>query len=171
MTVHLYLFKDDTTFLEVGERAVIGRSRECDVVIPANTLSRQHAAVTRDGAAYFISDLGSSGGTWLVGPMTKIGRPHRVVDGERYRLGTEQITAMLRETPLETELTRSLEDDVAAFPADPAPRAVWIDALIERGDPLGAWLRKPGPTRRLVPEDQAELAIPLTPMGERETAF
>jgi pSer/pThr/pTyr-binding forkhead associated (FHA) protein len=144
--MRLYVFKEDTTFLEVtSRRSVIGRAPDCDLVITATAVHRRHAEVIREADAYFISDLGSTCGIWLVNVKREIGRPHRIADGEQYTIGTTQIAAMLRETPLQTPLTLALEDDVAAHPTDAARRRVWVDALIEQGDPLGTWLRAPLP--------------------------
>jgi hypothetical protein len=45
----------------------IGRSRENDVVLRDARVSRRHARVKADGAAFVIEDLGSSNGTFLDG--------------------------------------------------------------------------------------------------------
>lgn len=57
--------------LESGERVridkpsmIIGRSRNCDVIIPSAKVSRQHATLTIVDAALYIEDLGSANGTW-----------------------------------------------------------------------------------------------------------
>lgn len=62
--------------LEIGRnRSLIGRSPECDVVIPVDDVSRQHALVYREGGQTWVRDLSSANGT--------------VVDGQR--LGTEAV--------------------------------------------------------------------------------
>ena len=66
---------------------------DCELVIPVGSLSRKHAEVKREGDTYLISDLGSGSGTWLGGQKRKIGHPHRIVDGDRYVVGTEPVTA------------------------------------------------------------------------------
>jgi len=43
---------------------IIGRSRNCDVIIPSAKVSRQHATLTIVDAALYIEDLGSANGTW-----------------------------------------------------------------------------------------------------------
>ena len=45
-----------------GQRAVIGRSRECDVVLSDPNVSRRHAELRRDGDGWRVVDLGSTNG-------------------------------------------------------------------------------------------------------------
>jgi eukaryotic-like serine/threonine-protein kinase len=56
--------KDYTQTLE-KEVVVIGRSKECDIVLDAPGISRQHARLERTSAGWQICDLGSSNGTWV----------------------------------------------------------------------------------------------------------
>lgn len=52
---------------EVSGDVVIGRSRECDVVISDLLVSRKHAVISRKNDGYWIEDLGSTNGTVLQG--------------------------------------------------------------------------------------------------------
>lgn len=52
------LYKDET---------IVGRHPECDVQIDSNMVSRKHARIVRDGAQYFVEDLGSGNGTTVNG--------------------------------------------------------------------------------------------------------
>src|SRR3954471_9679320 len=45
-----------------GERVLIGRSRECDIVLNDPNISRRHAEARRDGGGWAIADLGSTNG-------------------------------------------------------------------------------------------------------------
>jgi hypothetical protein len=45
-----------------AERAVIGRSRECDVVLADPNVSRRHAELRRQGDGWAVVDLGSTNG-------------------------------------------------------------------------------------------------------------
>jgi hypothetical protein len=45
----------------------IGRSRECAVYLPSNTVSRHHAQIRREEERYLVKDLGSTNGTLLNG--------------------------------------------------------------------------------------------------------
>ena len=47
----------------LGERMLVGRSRECDLVLPDVLLSRRHAEVFRTARGWLVRDLGSMNGT------------------------------------------------------------------------------------------------------------
>lgn len=51
--------------LPADGRVVIGRSKNCDVVLPSNHVSRQHAQVYFHGGQLWVKDLGSSNGTFV----------------------------------------------------------------------------------------------------------
>src|SRR5438128_100514 len=50
-----------------GERVVIGRSAECDVVLSIRRVSGRHAQLLKVGGLYVVEDLGSSNGTFVNG--------------------------------------------------------------------------------------------------------
>jgi hypothetical protein len=45
-----------------GEVVVLGRSRDCDIVVDDQNVSRRHAELRRDGAGWQVVDLGSTNG-------------------------------------------------------------------------------------------------------------
>ena len=53
------------SFEAIGDRALIGRSPDCDVFLDDVTVSRRHAELVRDASAYTIRDLGSLNGTFV----------------------------------------------------------------------------------------------------------
>lgn len=57
------------TFLLNAERMVIGRHPECEIVVDAGAISRQHAVVTKTGSEFFLEDLKSRNGTYLNGEL------------------------------------------------------------------------------------------------------
>ena len=72
-----------------GEQAVLGRSRECDVVLDDPNVSRRHAEVRFDGAAWSVSDLGSTNGVRVNGRRVD----HAELDpGDRITLGVTELT-------------------------------------------------------------------------------
>jgi predicted component of type VI protein secretion system len=71
------------------DRFVIGRGRHCDFVIDSGKVSREHAAIVREGADYFIEDLKSSNGTWF--NKQRIAR-RQIQDGDQYLICNDQIT-------------------------------------------------------------------------------
>jgi serine phosphatase RsbU (regulator of sigma subunit)/pSer/pThr/pTyr-binding forkhead associated (FHA) protein len=50
-----------------GEAAILGRHPECDIVLEAAAVSRQHARIVNVGGNYFVEDLASRNGTYLNG--------------------------------------------------------------------------------------------------------
>jgi hypothetical protein len=72
---------------------VIGRSRNCDLVISSSKVSRQHCTVSRDGEEYFIEDLGSPNGVWRDGvKITK----EKIKDGDQFMISDEVLKFVFR---------------------------------------------------------------------------
>jgi hypothetical protein len=69
-------------------RVVLGRSREAGVRISDVNISRQHAELRQEGAAYWIVDLGSMNGTIVNGK--RVDR-QRLRDGDRIAIGSTEI--------------------------------------------------------------------------------
>ena len=69
-------------------RAVLGRSRECDVRVADADISRKHAEIRHEDEAWWIVDLGSTNGTTVNGRRAKRERLH---DGDRIALGSTEI--------------------------------------------------------------------------------
>ena len=53
------------SFEAIGDRALIGRSPDCDVFLDDVTVSRRHAELVREASVYTIRDLGSLNGTFV----------------------------------------------------------------------------------------------------------
>lgn len=70
--------------LVLGDRAVIGRSRECDVVLADPNASRRHAEIRRDREGWIVRDLGSTNGTLVNGRRVQVAR---LRPGDRLTLG------------------------------------------------------------------------------------
>jgi pSer/pThr/pTyr-binding forkhead associated (FHA) protein len=50
------------------DEMVLGRSVDCDVVIPSLCAGRRHARIRREGSQFYVEDLNSRGGTRVNGP-------------------------------------------------------------------------------------------------------
>ncbi len=107
------------------ERVTIGRSRESDVFLPDQWLSRVHAEIQRRHGSYVVADLGSKNGTLLNGERLLAGQSLR--NGDVITLGEHRLTFFDRDEREEEEAapegTRmfSVKDlsDLRSEPADP----------------------------------------------------
>jgi hypothetical protein len=77
----------------VKDRFLIGRGKHCDLIINSGKVSREHAAITREGPAYFIEDLGSSNGTWF--DKRRISR-RQIAEGDEYFICSEKLSCAFR---------------------------------------------------------------------------
>jgi hypothetical protein len=76
--------------IALGARgAILGRSRNCDVVLTDANVSRQHAEVRLRGDAWTIADLGSTNGVVVNG--SNVRTEHKLAAGDRIELGTSRI--------------------------------------------------------------------------------
>jgi hypothetical protein len=72
-----------------GGRAVLGRSRECEIVLDDPNVSRRHAEVVLDGGSWWLLDLGSTNGVKVNG--TRVERAE-LRPGDRVTLGITDLT-------------------------------------------------------------------------------
>jgi hypothetical protein len=75
----------------LGQRGgVIGRSRDCDVVLSDENVSRRHAEVQPSGGSWIVRDLGSTNGVKVNG--SRIQGPQSLKPGDTIQLGTSRVT-------------------------------------------------------------------------------
>jgi Protein of unknown function (DUF3662)/FHA domain len=87
-----------TARLRVGGRtellgsngAVVGRSRDADVVVDDPNVSRRHAEVRPSGGSWIVRDLGSTNGVKVNG--RRIQGPQSLKPGDEIQLGTSRVT-------------------------------------------------------------------------------
>ncbi len=70
--------------------ATLGRSRESDIVIEDQNVSRRHAELRPRGEAWVVSDLGSTNGTRLNGRPVRAAEP--LAPGDEIELGSSFVT-------------------------------------------------------------------------------
>jgi Protein of unknown function (DUF3662)/FHA domain len=70
--------------------AVMGRSRDCDVVLDDPNVSRRHAEVRPSGGGWIVNDLGSTNGIKING--RRVQGPQSLRPGDVIELGTSRVT-------------------------------------------------------------------------------
>ena len=70
--------------------AVLGRSRDADVVLDDPNVSRHHAEVRPSGGSWIVNDLGSTNGIKVNG--RRIRGPESLKPGDEIELGTSRVT-------------------------------------------------------------------------------
>ena len=79
---------DGSSHSLTGGRALLGRSKECDVRISDPNVSRRHAEVRQEGSTYWVLDLDSTNGVLVNGRRHKRAK---LSDGDRITLGSTEI--------------------------------------------------------------------------------
>jgi hypothetical protein len=65
---------------------LLGRTTDCDLVLPDRSVSRTHAVILMSASGASIRDLNSRNGTWVNG--LRVGTDRRLRTGDRVRLGS-----------------------------------------------------------------------------------
>ena len=79
-------------FPEAADACVsIGRNDACDIILEGTSVSRRHAEIFRAGAAVFIRDSGSTGGTFVGG--ARIEGPVPFAPGAKAKVGDWEVAA------------------------------------------------------------------------------
>jgi diguanylate cyclase (GGDEF)-like protein len=81
--------EDSIIELKRNRRYVLGRHGNADVVLPNNTVSREHARIEWDGGHFFIADLGAINGTFVNKVQVRRGP---LLDGDMITIGPFDIT-------------------------------------------------------------------------------
>jgi hypothetical protein len=81
-----------STYEVTKSGATIGRGPESTIQLADLSVSRKHAKIAYRQGAYWVSDLGSMGGTWVDG--TKLAAPRRVTTGQTIDIGVCRLTVV-----------------------------------------------------------------------------
>ena len=83
---------DGRTELLGSGGAVLGRSRECDIVVDDVNVSRRHAEVRPSGGSWTVRDLGSTNGVKVNGRRLEPARAQSLKPGDVVEIGTSRAT-------------------------------------------------------------------------------
>jgi hypothetical protein len=84
-----YVVADGKRLVVPASGAVIGRSRDSDIVLDDSNVSRRHAEISPSGRGWLIQDLGSTNGVRVNG--RQVDGPHPLESGDRVELGTVSV--------------------------------------------------------------------------------
>ncbi len=96
------------------EQTVIGRYQYCQVVLPVNTISRQHAHIVRVDDSFYIEDLNSLNGTFVNGAEIEERTP--LHDQDSIQLYDTRITFHASALPEKREETPGELSETRAIP-------------------------------------------------------
>jgi hypothetical protein len=86
----LTLATPPATFTIARSSATLGRGPENPIRLDDLSVSRRHARIAYRQGGYWLSDLGSMGGTWVDG--TRLSAPRRIAAGEVIDIGHCRLT-------------------------------------------------------------------------------
>jgi two-component system cell cycle response regulator len=87
----------------------IGRSSENSVQFLEASISRRHAAIVADAKGHvYLTDLGSTNGTFLNGIRLSPRACHRIKDGDRIQFGSTVVVKYVRLDPCDEQFQREL---------------------------------------------------------------
>jgi adenylate cyclase len=145
-----------SNFPIVKDVIVIGRSEENDVVLPHQSVSRNHARITKDEKGYVLADLGSFNGTQVDGKSIQ---SIRLKNNDQIRIGKIMLKFSTKEeqaeSPLQTVvLTKEGDNDrghstIVESSAEVSQRIDTQDLLISTGIGKG-----PGESDLLPPSEK-----------------
>ena len=83
----------DELFAIVSAETLIGRAPSCDLQIPDESMSREHAVVLADGEAHMLEDLQSTNGIKVNGKRV---RSVELSHGDEIEIGQTRLVFTLR---------------------------------------------------------------------------
>lgn len=83
------LLLDGRRLVVGSEGVILGRSRQCDVVLEDPNVSRQHAEIRPRGGSWVLTDLGSTNGSRINGRPVE--RSEVIRPGDEIELGSTQL--------------------------------------------------------------------------------
>jgi diguanylate cyclase (GGDEF)-like protein len=90
---------------EIGRELILGRSREADVRLQGEGISRRHARVHSDGMEVLFEDLGSTNGSFVNGAKVM---HHKLVEGDKIQIGTGVILKFTYHDELDEDFQKQM---------------------------------------------------------------
>ncbi|MHC5020685.1 MAG: ATP-binding protein [Planctomycetota bacterium] len=100
---------------ELQGRAVLGRSRDADVLIVDPAVSREHSIISQDGQRFYIEDLGSANGTLVNGE--RITR-EALTEGDVIQIGDTAIVFTFEDLAVDAEREVTVDGELPPMTDD-----------------------------------------------------
>lgn len=94
-----------TTFTVAKTSATLGRGQENTIRLDDLSVSRRHARIAYRQGGYWLSDLGSMGGTWVDG--ARLNAPRQIAFGDVIDIGLCRLTVSFTGTAAKAETRKS----------------------------------------------------------------
>jgi len=137
----------------------LGRDKTCQVVLAEQAVSRNHARISRDGALFFVEDLGSAYGTQINGKKLPKGEKRLLRKGDviaiaQFDVGFEQ----LQDLPPASEKT--------SFVARQLVKDVLRGMGSEGGGPFFRYMNGPNEGKRIEVAEAQEIILGRDPAAD-----
>jgi len=120
-------------FRLLGGTVSIGRSTDCDVVLPSASVSRQHAKLEAHNSMFSITDLGSRNGVEVNGVRIEQQSPEAISPGDHILVA--DYVLMIMEADVNDEESTKGQGPTTGRRRELLRRAVEIDPAPQRGRP------------------------------------
>ncbi len=114
------------------QRCVLGRSDDCDLMLPFDAISRRHASLERHGAEWRIRDLDSLNGVFV--NDLQIAGERTLADHDKIRLGVVELTFLHGELEPADAPPRVLIQDTGEISSTTVFRMNGFDPFASAGD-------------------------------------
>ncbi len=169
------------TVFPIHDEVVIGREPQDSLAadrflcIPEHTVSRRHARIRRRGDTYFVEDLHSFNGTFVLGDRLRPGAWHPLSDGDEISISSalivfhsllvparENTTTVIAKAVDASDLTRMLEASPDSTQGDVQRTVQKLHAMAQVSIALGAVT-----SRETLTEKIMNFIFDLFPLAER----
>lgn len=106
------------------ELTVIGRGRQCDLVLESAFVSRRHASVEGGGESYTLADLGSTNGTSVNG--SRLSGSHPLALGDEITIADITLTFLSESSDETTKTPLRITNRRSPIRCDSLAWEVWI---------------------------------------------
>lgn len=125
MRLEIMIGNSDTLIHPIkGNRVLIGSSESCDIILPANNISRKHLIVTVENDQYYVIDQGSTNGSYINEERLVPGRRVEFTSFFPVRLGDDVLISLLSDDEPNLD---DKEDDLSAAAQSLSSRPVKTD--------------------------------------------